>query len=160
MKSLSTREIFTFFYANVGKHQRYDKRGSFITRPAKLGETILTIVSGVLETMNTVTVPSYIVRNVSIGGFAECYILEHDNFKKRYSFGKKTYKIDNKTWTEAFPTGSILAFQYRDDESFTFIAPWGAEMICQKYDWLATPINGKPNDIYRIESQTFVDTYL
>ena len=46
-------------------------------------------------------------------------------------------------------------------QKFTFNAPWGEKMIVEFGDWLACPVETEKGefDIYRIEKDTFNDTY-
>jgi hypothetical protein len=54
-------------------------------RQAIDGETILTIVSGKLETIKLAKDTDVILRNIEIGGSAELYAINEESFKKRYS---------------------------------------------------------------------------
>ena len=173
---LSKEQIFELF--NTAEKKQYQKRGRFLFRLATAPETVLTIVSGKLETIKTAVVGDIVLRNIEIGSFAETYIVSEDTFKKRYdvvvepcfvhdkSFTerynpaqRKVYWIDNIRWCEAKAKGQIDAFRYERDDPFEFMAPWNELMLCEKGDYIARPIGGDENDIYRIEKNTFQQTY-
>ena len=44
-------------------------------------------------------------------------------------------------------------------ETISFKAPWGENMFCEDGDFIAKPIEGVFDDIYRIEKKTFETTY-
>ena len=52
-----------------------------------------------------------------------------------------------------------MAFCYHG-ETIEFVAPWGEKMLCEDGDYIASPPNGSPDDIYRIEKETFAQTYM
>ena len=157
-----TKEQIVALYRNLPElHKIYSKKGRFISRPAVIGETILTIVAGKLETIKTVSEDSVIIRNIILGGSAETYAIPLTTFTKRYKLLPAIYTIDGLEWTEAIPNGKTKAFQYLSDESISFMAPWGENMLMEKGDWLAgDPDDEMSEDIYRIEKDTFRDTYL
>lgn len=142
--------------------KRYKKKGRFIYRAAIENETILTMVSGELETIATAGKDDIIIKNIELGSSAETYILTKANFIARYDITEKTYFIDNSIWTETFAKGECIAFEYKPqnpEHSLEFKAPWGEMMLCKNGDFLAQPVPGKYTDIYRIERKTFLQTY-
>jgi hypothetical protein len=157
MKKLSKEEVRSLFESQSKK--RYKKAGIFLYRFPKEAETILTIVSGKLETVKTSN-PStdVIIRNFKVGSFAETYIIDKEKFEKRYSIINKEYLVDGNTWRVAEAKGEVMAFRYKGEE-FIFVAPWGEEMVCEYNDIIAQPFGGSPDDIYRIENLTFSQTY-
>jgi len=157
MKQITTAEKIEMFNAAVTQH--FKKRGKFLYRTAIENETVLTIVAGKLETMKTVTTDSIVLRNIEIGSSAEMYIIDREKFVKRYDALDEDYKIDNVIWRIAFAKGEIDAFQYEGDESFTLVAIWNEPMLVEKGDWIARPKGGVEEDIYRIEKDTFKQTY-
>lgn len=54
--------------------------------------------------------------------------------------------------------GKVEAYQYLSEE-IQFQAPWDEMMICETGDFIARPIPEDKNDIYRIEKETFFQTY-
>lgn len=164
---LSKEQVFELF--NMSEKKQYQKRGRFLFRLVMAPETVLTIVSGKLETIKTAVVGDIVLRNIEIGSFAETYIVSEDTFKKRYDVvaeperynpaQRKVYRIDNIRWCEAKAKGQIDAFRYERDDPFEFMAPWNELMLCEKGDYIARPIGGEKNDIYRIEKNTFQQTY-
>jgi hypothetical protein len=157
MKTLTNSELFDLFTAATTTH--FKKRGRYLMRPAIIGETILTIVVGKLETMITVSEDSVVLRNILIGSSAETYVIKRDAFDKRYEIEEgKNYTIDGVFWNVAHAKGEIDAFMYTGDP-IKFVASWGEEMLCEEGDYIARPKGSTPNDIYRIEKQAFAQTY-
>lgn len=154
---LQQKELFEFFQQNK-TNTVYQKKGSFLSRPAVFGETILTIVAGKLETIKTVTEISIVLRNIEIGSSAETYIISEENFKKRYTKTGDVVKIENKWWSKVFANGQVTGFFYTGEE-ITILAPWNEPMLVVNGDFIGCPVGGDPNDIYRIEKETFALTY-
>lgn len=152
----SKQEIFDFFESQQKNH--YVKRGKILCRAATCEETILTVVSGKLETFKRAAVGEVIVRNIEIGSSAETYIIAKEIFGKRYVVTDESHVIDGSTWHVAIAKGEVEAFQY-EGETICFMAPWDEEMICNAGDYIARPVPGDARDIYRIEKATFDMTY-
>ena len=140
--------------------KNYQKRGEFLWRLAKGGETVLTIVAGKLETIKTTGDDDVIIRNLTIGSSAELYIIGRSKFESRYEISPNTFCwIEGVLWNFATAKGKIESFCYRGP-TIEFIAPWGEKMLCEEGDYIARPLGGdNPNDIYRIEKNTFDLTY-
>jgi hypothetical protein len=155
---LSKEEVKNLFGSTIQK--RFKKSGIFLWRIPEESETILTIVAGKLETIKKATPHlDVIIRNIQIGSSAETYIIDKENFKKRYVTGYEFFWIDGKKWFKAEANGEVMAFCYHG-ETIGFVAPWGEKMLCEDGDFIAQPIGGSPDDIYRIEKQTFNQTYM
>ena len=129
-------------------------------------ETILTIVSGKLETIKTADESDIVLRNIELGSSAETYIISWKKFTERYDaeIVFLPYIIDGQEWTVVTAKGIVEAFEYKIGPgvipaTISFVAPWNEEMICNDGDFLARPQNGDKNDIYRIEKETFKQTY-
>lgn len=137
----------------------WKKSGVFLFRPAEDGEAILTIVAGKLETLSKANGESVILINLTIGGSAERYIVNRDKFNSRYDVQDETIRMDGNTWQYATAKGEVNGFYYNGDKPFHFDAPWGEEMLVEKGDFIARPVGGGTADIYRIEKDTFADTY-
>jgi hypothetical protein len=154
---LSSEQKLKLFNAHITGH--YKKRGKFISRIGIIGETILTIVAGKLETMKTVTEPSIVLRNIEVGSSAETYIVPLESYNKRYyEDAGNSYLIDGHNWQVAFAKGEVHAFQYYG-KSIIISAIWGEDMIVENGDYIARPVDGDQFDIYRIEKDTFKQTY-
>lgn len=151
-------EIIELFNSKEKKH--YIKSGKFLVRRAIPGETILTIVSGKLETIKTAKPTDFILRNIEIGSSAETYSIDESSFWKRYEtpIEELPLTIDGVKWGTANAKGEIMAFEY-SGPTIKFMAPWNEEMLCEEGDFIANPIGGEPSDIYRIEKDTFKKTY-
>jgi len=164
--TMSKQQIFDFFEAM--QKSQYVKKGRFLYRPAKWGETVLTVVSGKLETIRQAETNDIVLRNIELGSSAETYIVPFEKFKKRYIFpipcfgsgvpNQEEHKIDGISWRIAIAKGEIEACRYKG-ETFQFESPWKEFMICCDGDYIARPIGGEKNDIYRIEKETFKATY-
>jgi hypothetical protein len=152
----SKQEIFDFFESQQKEY--YVKRGKFLCRTATSNETVLTIVSGKLETFKRATVGEAVLRNIEIGSSAETYIIAKEIFEKRYTVTEESHIVDGNTWHVAIAKGEVEAFQYQGG-TICFIAPWDEEMICNAGDYIARPVPGDAKDIYRIEKATFDLTY-
>lgn len=162
---LSKEEISQIF--NERPRKLYRKKGKYLFRPAREGETILTIVSGRLETFIKATKNDVIMRNIEIGSSAETYIISESMFNSRYEVVQEyteknvmpvRHYIDQQEWVEVVAKGRCEALEYRGDR-ITFMAPWNVEMECFEGDYLARPVPGAVDDIYRIERDTFFLTY-
>jgi hypothetical protein len=161
MKRLTKQGILNIFNENT--KNVYKKKGRFLFRKANPGETILTIVAGQLETIKTTVEGDIILRNIEIGSSAETYVISDVKFIERYSRPttkpEPYYIIDGIWWGEAYAKGSIEAFEYHG-EDIVFEAPWGVDMMCVYGDYIARPVGGDIDDIYRIERKTFEKTYV
>lgn len=167
MKQLNKQQLFDFFESQEKEH--YVKRGKFLFRDAIPDETVLTVVSGKLETLKKAVSGEIVLRNIELGSSAETYIVEKKIFDKRYLITEESHTIDNQKWTVAVAKGEIEAFCYcgditfhigEDEQSIEFQATWGEMMICNLGDYIARPLGGSnENDIYRIEKDTFAMTY-
>ena len=156
MKQLTKEELFNLF-THATKNS-FQKKGRFLCRKAVEGETVLTIVGGKLETIKKASKDEVVLRNIEIGSSAETYIIEENKFTKRYDLTDKYHNIDNLPWTEAIAKGKVDAFCYHG-KLIEITAPWGETMLCNEGDYIARPIDGDEKDIYRIEKNTFIQTY-
>lgn len=158
MRNLTVIEKLELFEGMV--KLEYQKSGNFLYRQTRMGapETVLTIVSGKLETIKTAEATDIIMRNIEIGSSAEMYIIPLEVFQKRYEMQTEPLHIDGLVWSRATAKGRIFAAEYKG-EIITFDAPWGEQMLCEPGDFIATPVGGDKEDVYRIEKDTFVQTY-
>lgn len=157
MNTLTSEELYKLFESS--EKEIYRKKGRFLCRAAKNEETVLTIVSGKLETLKKSRPGDIIIRNIEIGGSAETYVIDDQKFNERYDLTHETMNIDQVEWTVCHARGRAEAFCYLEADPVKFVAPWGEEMICYFEDFVARPIPGDPYDIYRIERATFDQTY-
>lgn len=137
------------------KVDHYEKFKKVDARPAIEGEEIVTIINGEEETKSTAKKGDFIVR--SKGKNKEEYTVDGDKFKKRYEIVEGS-EADEDGFQEYDPTGDCYAFKY-DDDDFTFVAPWGEDMIVKSGDFIASIDLENLDDIYRIEKDEFIDTY-
>ena len=167
MKELTKQEIFEFFESQ--EKAQYKKQGRFLSRLACHGESILTIVDGKLETIKVATSDDVVIKNIEIGSSCETYIISKQKFLDRYEESSERHIIDGQPWFVATAKGLIEACPFNGytpvDLSLTsiayvqFMAPWGELMLCNRGDFLARPLGGDAQDIYRIEQKTFDLTY-
>lgn len=138
----------------------YQKTANVLWRPTVPGETVITAISGVIETIRTVGMGQIIIRNFDVGKTTELYVVGLNKFASRYKVEEGMhYIIDGINWGLAKAEGRIRSFQW-DAEAFTFDAPWGEQMLCNPGDWIAIPYPTKDDlDIYRIEKNAFANTY-
>lgn len=159
MKQLSKQEVAQLFSQNNENLKQYKKKGTFLFRIADVGESILTIVNGKLETIKTAGNYDVVLRNIVLGSSAEEYIISTESFYKRYTILEGSYTISGKEWQMAKASGEVLAFEYLGPDQIEFEPSWGGYMICNPGDMICNPLGGSPSDIYRIERSTFEDTY-
>jgi len=135
----------------INSVRTYRKSAIVAIRPAIAGEIIETWLEGERETVNTARPGDYVVRGVN----GEHYIITSGTLAKRY--GPPMTEPDAEGFRQYTATGSCHAFEY-EGQAFTFVAPWGEEMIVNPGDYIATPAIGS-SDIYRIERNAFLATY-
>lgn len=164
MRELTKEQIKILFEKNKDGVV-YEKFGKFLYRIAKSKETILTMVSGKLETIKTAKEykngsfgTEYILINIQVGSSAEQYMIDSKTFADRYRTIQKEFFVNGHKWQEAIAKGQIHGFVY-EGESIRFKAPWNEDMILETGDFLARPIGDDLDDIYRIEKDTFKQTY-
>ena len=141
------------------KGKTYRKNKNVFARKAKENENIATITDDGIETTNTARAGDYIVKNQT--GAGEMYILGRDNFKKRYSYIKRS----GGGFSEYRSTGKIIGVEMNakllkwlgTPDEFKFRAPWGEAMIVKKDDFLVTPLDF--SEVYRIARKEFFETY-
>ena len=129
----------------------YKKCRRVSARSAVEGEVIVTIIDGEQETTNTAKKGDMVVRTKKSG--AE-YIIGGDKFRERYTICDE----DENGYSDYDPIGETYAFKY-EGESFTFVAPWGEDMIVNDGDYICAIDPDDLEDIYRIEKGEFEDTY-
>jgi hypothetical protein len=150
-------EVKSLFERHTKKN--YKKSGTFLYRFPSENETVLTIVAGKLEALKTAVFgESVVLRNISLGSSAETYIIDLVVFAKRYDLIEKSVTVDKVLWKYCEAIGKVEAFCYHG-KTIEFVAPWGEKMLCEDGDYIARPLGGSPEDIYRIEKQTFNQTY-
>lgn len=151
MKKKPRTEVVDLFKARMQQRmvKKYNKFGTVEARLAKMGEKIDTIVNGKKETTNTAKNGDYVVKNPS----GEQYIISGDKFNSRYQLQNRSIG-----WSLYNATGSCWAFKY-EGPKFTFEAPWGEDMLVETGDYIAVAGIDNLDDIYRIEKNSFKQTY-
>lgn len=161
--TMTKQEVARLFH--LGSRQIYKKTGTFLYRYAREGETILTIVGGRLETINTCPLDKrkVILKNIVLGSSCEEYMIEEEKFNNRYEIiDEASIWMPLYTWNKAVAKGEIAAI-VNTGPPFQFQAPWGEMMECLTDDIIASPwVDGSysPLDIYRIDKETFGKTYI
>lgn len=178
IKTLSKKEVKNLFESQ--KTKQYMKFAEVAFRFPFENETLVVTCGGKIETVQKIKKDQIVIMALGIGTEAETYAINLDIFQEKYEVCKMPVEpesweendfyqgelstqeiiyINNVEWTKArpIPKATIDAFRY-SGETFKFVAPWGAEMLCENGDMLARTI-GKKNDIYRIEKDAFAVTY-
>lgn len=163
---LTRKQMLELFQAKNANHElrEYKKKGTFLIRRASRPETVLTIVAGKLETIKSAQPGDIIIRNINLDSWAEKYIISAEKFEQRYKRTGNSCYMDGEYWAYAEAKGEIEAFEW-DGPQFVFEAPWGENMVCKPGDFIGRPpcLPGDPiekqMDIYRVEKETFEQTY-
>ena len=136
----------------------FKKVGIIRARTAVLGETIQTVTSDGLETVNTVSESGYIVKNPTRA--AEEYFVTTAKFAERYAPVSENDE-NRDEWRSYQPLGIIRALRADADLArqigASFVAAWGVQMRLEPGDFLACPREG--SEIYRIAAAEFAQTY-
>lgn len=143
------QSMIDLFKKNTHLTALYKKFGAVMARLAKVGEKIVTVIDGKVETQNTAKENDVIVKGLK----GEEYIIGHEKFKARYAVINPV----TDTFTSYEPNGTCIAYEY-EGESIVFTAPWNEDMILNKGDFLATTDETVP-EVYRIERSAFYQTY-
>lgn len=132
---------------------KYKKTGVIMVQKCVPGEKIETIINGEKETQKIAGEHDFLVKNST----GEVYLLHADKLKDRYDYIGQSEYAPNVDLYEA--KGIVWAIQYTGEESFQFNAPWNELMLCNKGDFIASPVRGQYTDVYRIEQSVFAMTY-
>lgn len=148
-----------YFDANLNKVKRYKKFGNVYFRPAGLQETVLTTVSGRLETIKKAKFGDVVIKNLELGSSAEQYIMgDQAKFESRYDATEQTVFVDGQNWGIAKAKGELDGVVYHG-ERFTFPAPWGEEMECLDGDVIGKLPTEDSSKVYRIDADSMEKTY-
>ena len=153
---MKTKEEVIQLFKNAYKNKKvelYNKFGNVLARNAIPGEQIVTIIDDKIETSNYAKQNDVVVKNIASES-QEQYIINKDKFLSRYKLDELTFNF-----SLAEPTGKCYAFRYLG-ENFTFEAPWGEMMVVENGDMIAVTSLSDLNDIYRIEKNAFLKTYM
>ena len=142
-------EMIKIFNENKNFVKRYLKQGAVNAKLAVKDEKVKTEIDGVVETVNTAKENDVVIK----GSSNELYLINIDKFKARYNVEKEL----SSDYQEYKAIGECFAFEFKG-EGFSFIAPWGEEMIVENGDFLASP-NAEITEVYRIEKNAFKKTY-
>ena len=129
-------------------------------RPAKLGETIVTVIKG--EGVETKSKPAedgdWVVCNRCHETCNEEILVKAAKFLQRY--GEAQSKPDAAGYSAFRPTGAEMGYFIVTDEigAFTFKAPWGEDMVAKPGDAIVQVV-GNESDTYRIAAASFACTY-
>jgi hypothetical protein len=139
--------------------QRYRKFKQVLARPSIPGETIVSVTSTAVETINTASAGDFVVENMTEA--REQYLVSHEKFLQRYVLAG----IRDGGWSLYDPLGEIVGLEIEAQvlalldcpSPFSIIAPWNAEQIAEFGDFLVTPPDF--SEIYRIARDEFIQTY-
>lgn len=143
------KSMIDLFKKNVHLTNLYKKVGSVMARLAKVGEEIVTVIDGKVETKNTAKENDVVIKGLK----GEEYIIGQEKFKARYTVNKPV----SAEFSTYEPNGTCIAYEYQG-ENMVFMAPWNEEMIVHNGDFLATTDAFIP-EVYRIERDAFFKTY-
>jgi hypothetical protein len=136
----------------AGKVRHYRKKQTVAIRPAVPNEVVETVIDGERETVNTARAGDYVVR----GAKGEHYVISPETKAERYGGPIGGPQADG--FRDYKAKGDVYAFQYEGD-TFTFVAPWGENMIVNPGDYIGATEIGS-DQIYRIEKSAFADSYV
>jgi hypothetical protein len=129
-------------------------------RPSRPGEVVVTTIRGEgKETQSAPATPGdMVVRNRCPETGNEEFLVAADNFPKRYEGPIGAAGVDG--WVPYRPQGVPLRFVVvrQLDGEFTFVAPWGENMIARPGDVIVQDV-GNARDTYRIQKAAFACTY-
>lgn len=159
---LTQEEMLKKYGQRIEKEgKRFRKSAIVQAKPAKEGESVVTITDGKVETKNVAKKGDWLVVNPT----GEEYLLPDEKIKSRYEKLDHLDAVLLKNKLDGFDyfkaTGKVMAIVADDKDATedpTFIASWGEPMILESGDVLAMPIGSKP-EIYRIEGDVFDKTY-
>lgn len=143
------KSMIDLFKKNTHLTALYKKVGAVMARLAKIGEEIVTVIDGKVETKNTAKENDVIIKGLK----GEEYIIGHEKFKARYTVNN----LVSSEFSSYEPNGTCIAYEYQG-ESMVFTAPWNEDMIVHNGDFLATTDSTVP-EVYRIERDAFFKTY-
>ncbi len=140
----------------------YKKFKTVKARPAKPGETVVSVVESGRETVNTAEAGDYVVENQT--GAREQYIVPGAKFRQRYSEDQKLAA----EWSIYAPLGRVKGVEvdrsilniFQQEDSFYVKAPWGEAQKVDEGDMLVTTLPLSDSiEIYRIAKTEFLETY-
>jgi hypothetical protein len=154
-------DVHAFFARALdeGRVGMAQKTKSVEARPAKVGEVVVTIIAdeGVETKSKPAEAGDMVVRNVCSTEDGE-YLVKAAKFAQRY--GEPTGEADSEGWRPYEPKGVSMRYLIlrADEGPFTFLAPWGEDMVAKPADALVQDPNN-PADTYRIARYAFDCTY-
>jgi len=162
----------------------YRKAARSYLRPAKMGEEIVTVVGGNVESTNTVRDDTSYVACGKVDG--EEYVLTKKDFEASYdessattidpeAFGENQrenagrlrdqgfleYKSKRMVWAKTMTREDMEWFSFGDGPvaKSAFIAPWGEKMLVEEGDPIVMQYPLGNTEIYRVELNVFGKTY-
>lgn len=129
-------------------------------RPAQPGEVIVTMIVG--EGKETQSKPAetgdWVVRNRCPATGDEEYLVKGARFAERYTIAPVEPALAG--WRSVRPSGKNMRYMIvtEGDGDFSFIAPWGEEMVAKPGDALVQDPD-RLSDTYRVAAASFACTY-
>jgi len=136
------------------------KTATVDARPAEAGEVVVTVIAG--EGKETQSRPAragdMVVRSRGEATGHEQYLVAAEKFASQYE-GPDS-EADAEGWRAFRPTPQDVDYLIvrEEDGSFTFVAPWGEDMVARPGDAIVRDPRD-PADIYRVAATAFSDTY-
>lgn len=148
-----------YFESHLDEVRQYKKFGNVYFRPAGLDETVMTLVSGRLETIKKAKFGEVVIKNLELGSSAEQYIMgTKEKFMDRYDPSDQTVFVDGNNWGIARAKGELDGVIYRG-ERFIFNAPWGEDMEVLDGDVIGKLPTEDSSQVYRIDADSMQKTY-
>jgi hypothetical protein len=129
-------------------------------RQAHQGEIIVTAIKG--EGKETQSRPAkrtdWVVRNRCPETGNEQYLVAENQFNERYR--QTSAPVSAHGWREYRPIGKEMRFFTlpSDTEPFTFVAPWGEQMVARAADAIVQDPRNE-QDVYRVAAASFACSY-
>lgn len=176
-------EVQTYFGPMLkAEGEVFRKSASAFIRRAQKGEHIITAIDGKQESQNVVKDDTSWIVCGKVAG--EYYVLTQANFDESYDAstaqpieiskdtskhlrslheqGYQEYKSKRQVRARQVTSNDMVWFgrsDTPDDSVAYFIAPWGEGMRVEEGDYLVMQHGGNNDEIYRIESNVFGETY-
>lgn len=155
-------DVVKFFQSarSAGRDGVARKTKAVDVRPAKVGETVITLIKGEgKETQSPLAkAGDMVVRNRCPETGNEEFLVAAATFAARYQ--GPTGRADATGWVPYQPRGVEMRYitVTERDGAFTFTAPWGETMVARPGDAIVQDLND-PKNTYRVQQAAFACTY-
>ena len=159
--SAESFDVHAFFAKAIeeGRVGMAQKTKPIEARAAQVGEVVVTVIpdEGVETQSKPAEAGDMVVRNLCAAKDGE-YLVKAAKFGERY--GEPMAEANAEGWRSYQPKGVPMRYVFlrADEGPFTFLAPWGEDMVAKPADALVQDPNN-PADTYRIARYAFDCTY-